>query len=147
MSRVPFANADPNNPNQTGGNNNNSTNNPSSNINYRTLRDYGATTNSAAAAAGSSSHQHAGPAIGSSVAPNAASSLVSIVDHRGGFVGGPNGTVPDITFAGFSPTEFMSLSESIAQNISAVRSSLHMLEQTIRKIGTHSDGPRFRAKL
>lgn len=41
----------------------------------------------------------------------------------------------------------MSLSESIAQNVSAVRSSLHMLEQSQRKIGTHADSVRFRQKM
>lgn len=55
--------------------------------------------------------------------------------------------VTDVTFAGFSPTEFMSLSESIAQNIGAVKSSWHSLEKAIKIIGGPKDTTVTRDKV
>lgn len=126
MSRVPFANSAAADPPSTG-----SISNPSG-VNYRTLRDYGATANNTSTTSSTTGllhHHH-----------NVAASSFGVAAFQ------PN-ALPDVNFAGFSPTEFMSLSESIAQNVSAVRSSLHMLDQAIRKIGTHSDSQRFRTKL
>lgn len=53
----------------------------------------------------------------------------------------------DVTFAGFSPTEFMSLSENIAQNILSVKSSWHHLEKFIKIIGGPKDTPAIRDKV
>lgn len=53
----------------------------------------------------------------------------------------------DVTFAGFSPTEFMSLSESIAQNISAVKSGWHHLEKSSKAIGGPKDSLTLRDKV
>lgn len=61
--------------------------------------------------------------------------------HTSNIMAGPStsSNVSDVTFAGFSPTEFMSLSESIAQNIGAVKSSWHSLEKAIKIIGGPKD--------
>lgn len=53
----------------------------------------------------------------------------------------------DVTFAGFSPTEFMSLSENIAQNIGSVKSSWHHLEKIIKIIGGPKDTAAIRDKV
>lgn len=53
----------------------------------------------------------------------------------------------DVTFAGFSPTEFMSLSENIAQNIGSVKSSWHNLEKIIKIIGGPKDTSAIRDKV
>lgn len=52
----------------------------------------------------------------------------------------------DVTFAGFSPTEFMSLSESIAQNIASVKSSWQHLEKILKLIGGKKDTVALRDK-
>lgn len=52
----------------------------------------------------------------------------------------------DVTFAGFSPTEFMSLSENIAQNIGSVKSSWHHLEKILKIIGGPKDTVAIREK-
>lgn len=44
-------------------------------------------------------------------------------------------SIPDVDFAGFSPTEFMSLSESIAQNIASIKSSAQYLQKTMKMVG------------
>lgn len=61
---------------------------------------------------------------------------------------GPSGmaTGSDVTFAGFSPTEFMSLSESIAQNIASVKSSWQHLEKILKLIGGPKDTVALRDK-
>lgn len=61
--------------------------------------------------------------------------------------GGSSSAVPDVNFAGFSPTEFMSLSENIAQNVGNVKSSWHTLERAAKKIGTPSDTSSTREKM
>lgn len=53
----------------------------------------------------------------------------------------------DVTFAGFSPTEFMSLSESIAQNIAGVKSGWHHLEKSLKSIGGPKDSTALRDKV
>lgn len=58
---------------------------------------------------------------------------------------GPSGA--EVTFAGFSPTEFMSLSENIAQNIGSVKSVWHQLEKAIKVIGGPKDGAALRDKV
>lgn len=55
--------------------------------------------------------------------------------------------VTDVTFAGFSPTEFVSLSEGIAQNIGAVKSSWHSLEKAIKIVGGPRDTAATRDKV
>ncbi|KAG4065321.1 hypothetical protein HA402_012763 [Bradysia odoriphaga] len=60
---------------------------------------------------------------------------------------GSTSTVPEVNFAGFSPTEFMSLSESIAQNIGSVKSSWQHLEKAIKIIGTARDNLSTREKV
>lgn len=52
----------------------------------------------------------------------------------------------DVTFAGFSPTEFMSLSESIAQNVASVKSSWQHLEKILKMIGGKKDTVALRDK-
>lgn len=58
-----------------------------------------------------------------------------------------NTSLPDVDFAGFSPTEFMSLSESIAQNIGSVKSSWQILEKSLKTIGTSKDNQSTREKV
>lgn len=60
---------------------------------------------------------------------------------------GSTSTVPEVNFAGFSPTEFMSLSESIAQNIGSVKSSWQQLEKALKIIGTAKDNLSTREKV
>ena len=67
----------------------------------------------------------------------------------GGMLPGPSGmsaSGTDVTFAGFSPTEFMSLSESIAQNIASVKSSWQSLEKILKNIGGKKDTAALRDK-
>ncbi|KAH8404454.1 hypothetical protein KR222_003219 [Zaprionus bogoriensis] len=63
---------------------------------------------------------------------------------------------PEVSFAagtsgsgnsGFSPTEFMSLSENIGHNITAVHSSSKQLEKQLKLIGTAKDLAGFRDKI
>lgn len=56
-------------------------------------------------------------------------------------------TIPDVNFAGFSPTEFIGLSENIAQNIQKVKSSWLELEKSLKKIGTNRDNQEIRDKI
>lgn len=58
----------------------------------------------------------------------------------GGFFAGTM-TAPgnDVTFAGFSPTEFMSLSESIGQNIGHIQTSRDQLEKILKILGGPKD--------
>lgn len=70
--------------------------------------------------------------------------------HTGNIMAGPStssNVTADVTFAGFSPTEFMSLSESIAQNIGSVKSSWHSLEKAIKIIGGPKDTAATRDKV
>lgn len=53
----------------------------------------------------------------------------------------------DVTFAGFSPTEFMALSESIAQNIASVKTSWQHLDKTLKLIGGPKDTAALRDKM
>ena len=55
--------------------------------------------------------------------------------------------IPDVNFGSFSPTEFMSLSENIAQNIGAVKSSWQTLEKEFKKIGTSNDNVASRERV
>lgn len=50
-------------------------------------------------------------------------------------------------FAGFSPTEFISLKENIASNIVYIKSSWHQLEKAIKIVGTARDTPESRKKM
>ncbi|XP_067648376.1 syntaxin-12 [Eurosta solidaginis] len=61
--------------------------------------------------------------------------------HRdyGATASSTNAIMPDVSFSGFSPTEFMSLSEDIGQNISAVNSSCRQLEKILKVIGTRRE--------
>lgn len=65
-----------------------------------------------------------------------------------GMLAGPSGGAAgsDVTFAGFSPTEFMALSESIAQNISSVKSSWQHLDKILKSIGGPKDTVALRDK-
>ncbi|KAH8293601.1 hypothetical protein KR054_002077 [Drosophila jambulina] len=62
-------------------------------------------------------------------------------------------TTPEVSFAaaggssGFSPTEFMSLSEDIGHNITAVLSSTKQLEKQLKLIGTPRDTAALREKV
>lgn len=55
--------------------------------------------------------------------------------------------IPDVNFAGFSPTEFIGLSENIAQNIQKVKSSWLELDKSFKKIGTNRDNQEIRDKI
>lgn len=55
--------------------------------------------------------------------------------------------LPDVNFSGFSPTEFMSLSEDIAYNINSVTSSCKSLEKFSKIIGTSRDQQATRDKI
>lgn len=55
--------------------------------------------------------------------------------------------IPDINFAGFSPTEFISLSENIAQNVTFVKNSWQALERLLKRIGTSRDSMESREKV
>lgn len=66
-----------------------------------------------------------------------------------GLLAGPSGmnaAGADVTFAGFSPTEFMSLSENIAQNITSVKTSWQHLEKILKLIGGPKDTVALRDK-
>ncbi|CAD7080324.1 unnamed protein product [Hermetia illucens] len=56
-------------------------------------------------------------------------------------------SIPDVNFSGFSPTEFMSLSENIAHNINTVKSSWQQLERAFKVIGTNRDTQSTRDKV
>lgn len=58
-----------------------------------------------------------------------------------------NAAGSDVTFAGFSPTEFMSLTETIGQNIAAVKSGWHHLEKSLKSIGGPKDSAALRDKV
>ncbi|XP_058066518.1 syntaxin-12 [Anopheles bellator] len=53
----------------------------------------------------------------------------------------------DANFGGFSPTEFISLSESIAANTIFVKQSWQFLEKANRTVGTAKDNPSLRDKI
>ncbi|XP_035898382.1 syntaxin-7 [Anopheles stephensi] len=57
------------------------------------------------------------------------------------------GTTSDGNFGGFSPTEFISLSESIAANTIFVKQSWQFLEKANRTIGTAKDNQSLRDKI
>lgn len=59
--------------------------------------------------------------------------------------GGPF-NVPDVNFA-FSPTEYMSLSENIAQTSKIVKSTTHLLKKATKQIGTKADSAAMRDEL
>lgn len=61
----------------------------------------------------------------------------------GAIMAGPSSSTDVV----FSPTEFMSLSENIAQSIGSVRSVGHQLEKAIRSIGGPKDNAAFREKV
>jgi t-SNARE domain-containing protein 1 len=57
-------------------------------------------------------------------------------------------TMPEVDFAGgFSPTEFISLSENIAANVSSIKSSFQQLEKFNRVIGTDRDKKNVRDQV
>uniref|UniRef100_A0A182JVR5 t-SNARE coiled-coil homology domain-containing protein n=1 Tax=Anopheles christyi TaxID=43041 RepID=A0A182JVR5_9DIPT len=56
-------------------------------------------------------------------------------------------TTSDGSFGGFSPTEFISLSESIAANTIFVKQSWQFLEKANRTIGTAKDNQSLRDKI
>lgn len=96
---------------------------------FRALRDYGATSNT------NSAGEPGG--IIASGSGNGRS-------NNGNNSGGNIANVPDVNFAGFSPTEFMTLSENIAQNIGSVKTSRQTLEKALKKIGTPNDNVKIR---
>lgn len=53
----------------------------------------------------------------------------------------------DGSFAGFSPTEFISLKESIASNVVYIKTSWHQLEKAMKIVGTPKDNPESRKKM
>ncbi|XP_046807406.1 syntaxin-12 [Lucilia cuprina] len=55
--------------------------------------------------------------------------------------------IPDVNFSGFSPTEFMSLSEDIGHNIQAVNSSSKQLDKILQILGTPRDQQSTRDKV
>ena len=55
--------------------------------------------------------------------------------------------LPDVNFSGFSPTEFMSLSEDIALNITSISSSWKQLEKFSKLIGTPKDQQNTRDRI
>lgn len=57
------------------------------------------------------------------------------------------GSGSDGNFGGFSPTEFISLSESIAANTIFVKQSWQFLEKANRTIGTAKDNQSLRDKM
>lgn len=61
--------------------------------------------------------------------------------------GATSSTMPDVDFAGFSPTEFMSLSESIGQNIDSVKSSWQTIQKSMKIIGTSRDSVSTRDRV
>ncbi|KAH8397147.1 hypothetical protein KR215_009430 [Drosophila sulfurigaster] len=68
--------------------------------------------------------------------------------------GATSSATPDVSFAatssgnsGFSPTEFVSLSEDIGNNITAVNSSTKQLEKQLKLIGTAKDLSSLRDKI
>lgn len=65
----------------------------------------------------------------------------------GGFFAGTM-TAPgnDVTFAGFSPTEFMSLSENIGLNITTIQGSREQLEKILKILGGPKDTPTSRER-
>lgn len=69
--------------------------------------------------------------------------------QSGSIMAGPSAVanMSDVTFAGFSPTEFMSLSENIAQNIGTVKNSYHSLEKAMKIIGGPKDTAATRDKV
>uniref|UniRef100_A0A1B0GD27 t-SNARE coiled-coil homology domain-containing protein n=2 Tax=Glossina TaxID=44049 RepID=A0A1B0GD27_GLOMM len=58
-----------------------------------------------------------------------------------------NNTFPDVNFSGFSPTEFMSLSEDIAHNVQTINSSCKHLEKQLKILGTPKDQQSVRTKV
>lgn len=95
------------------------------NLNTRSMRDYGSTANTSSTAMITGGSGGGGSSLSSSNARN----------------------VPDVNFAGFSPTEFISLSENIEQNIKSVISCYQTLDRAARVIGTHKDNQTFRNKI
>ncbi|XP_013114693.1 syntaxin-12 [Stomoxys calcitrans] len=61
--------------------------------------------------------------------------------------GGSSSSIPDVNFSGFSPTEFMSLSEDIGHNIQAINSSYKQLDKILQIIGTPRDQQSTRDKV
>ncbi|ALC44563.1 Syx13 [Drosophila busckii] len=71
--------------------------------------------------------------------------------------GATSSTTPDVSFAGgatssssgsgFSPTEFVSLSENIGHNITSILSSSKQLERQLKLIGTAKDLSTLREKI
>lgn len=55
--------------------------------------------------------------------------------------------IPDVDFAGFSPTEFISLSENIGHNVGSVKSSWQTLEKTMKILGTNRDNLATRERV
>ncbi|XP_055923944.1 syntaxin-12 [Eupeodes corollae] len=56
-------------------------------------------------------------------------------------------SIPDVNFSGFSPTEFMSLSDNIGYNINSVISSWKQLDKALKVIGTPRDTQASRDKV
>lgn len=54
---------------------------------------------------------------------------------------------PDVTFAGFSPTEFYNLCENITTNVYTVTSSWKNLERALKTLGTNRDNQAFRENM
>lgn len=56
-------------------------------------------------------------------------------------------SAPDVTFAGFSPTEFYNLCENITTNVYTVTSSWKNFERALKVLGTPKDSQGFRENM
>uniref|UniRef100_A0A1I8N0A2 t-SNARE coiled-coil homology domain-containing protein n=1 Tax=Musca domestica TaxID=7370 RepID=A0A1I8N0A2_MUSDO len=74
------------------------------------------------------------------------STSANIMAGGGTSATGTTSSIPDVNFSGFSPTEFMSLSEDIAHNIQAINSSYKQLDKILQIIGTPRDQQSTRDK-
>lgn len=54
---------------------------------------------------------------------------------------------PDVTFAGFSPTEFYNLCENITTNVYTIQSGRKFLEKALKTLGTPKDSQGFRENM
>lgn len=84
---------------------------------------------------------------------NAATSISSGSGYRAlrdygatGSSGSAPSAIPDVNFA-FSPTEYMSLSENIAQSSKIVKSSTQLLKRANKQIGSKADNATMRVEL
>ncbi len=60
---------------------------------------------------------------------------------------GSSATEPESNFSGFNQTYYVSLSESVAQNIGTIKSSWKQLEKAFKIVGTAKDNLNARDKV